>query len=71
MFVMSDYITFSIRVPIEDRVRLKLLALHNNTTMSNFLHNLISDHWSKVETEVDSNIYSRAANKEFRRLLKK
>jgi predicted DNA-binding protein len=66
----SESVVFSIRLRIEDKVRLKLLALAHNTTMSNLLHELISEIWEKEGEVMSSNIYTKAASKEFRRLIK-
>ena len=65
-----DRVVYSISVPVETKVRLKLLAMVNNITMSKMIERIVNELWEKDQSVVSSNIYTKAITKEFRRLAK-
>ena len=64
-------VVFSIRVPIEARARLKLLAIAKNTTMSDLLDQMITGTWEKEGEVLGSKMLAHKAGKEVRRNLGK
>lgn len=74
MLIMQyQWTIFSVRVPVETKVRLKLLAIANKTTVSLYLHNLISREWEKESDRAItvSDDLTRSLGKQVKNLLSK
>ena len=69
--INEDIVVFSVRVPIEARARLKLLAIAKNITMSNLLAQMIAETWEKEGETLGSKMFAHKAGKEVRRNLGK
>ena len=67
----KEIITFSIRVPIETRAKLKILSAANHVTISRLLDDLISERWEKQGNSLGSMSIMHTASKELRKLLGK
>ena len=61
--------TFSIRVPAVTRVKLRLLAISRNTTMSKLLDQMIAETWEKEQDTLVFQKITYKANKEVKKLL--
>jgi len=64
----KEVVTFSIRVPIETKVKLKLLSAAKNTTISKLLERLINDDWEKEGDILSSPKFAHIAGKEIKRI---